>query len=84
MAYVKHRFRIVAINVFLSFNFAVVFNFNVFPFLLNKAQFLGNVPSTQLGSGTPTPSPKSECVPPKPKGGGYTHLRVRGGGSPNS
>jgi hypothetical protein len=40
MAYVWHRSRIVAINVLLSYNFAVVFNFNVFPFPPRKAQFL--------------------------------------------
>ncbi len=39
-----HRSRIVAINVFLSYNFDVVFNFNVFPFPPSKAHFLGMVP----------------------------------------
>jgi hypothetical protein len=34
----------VAIDVLLSFNFAVVFNFYVFSFPPSKAQFLGNVP----------------------------------------
>jgi hypothetical protein len=36
--------RIVAIEVCLLFNFAVVFNFNVFPFPPSKAQSLGDVP----------------------------------------
>ncbi len=40
---VWHRSRIVAIDVLLSLNFAVVFKFNVFPFLASKAQFLGIV-----------------------------------------
>ncbi len=43
MAYVWHRSRIVAIDFLLSFDFAVVFNFNVYPFPQSKAQFLGNV-----------------------------------------
>ncbi len=43
MAYIQHRSQIVAIDVLLSFDFAVVFNFNVYPFLASKAQLLGNV-----------------------------------------
>ncbi len=38
-----HRPRTVWV-FFMSFNFAVVFNFNVFPFPPSKAQFLGDVP----------------------------------------
>ncbi len=34
-----------AIEVGLLFNFAVVFNFNVFPFLPSKEQSLGDVPN---------------------------------------
>jgi hypothetical protein len=44
MSYVLHKSRIVAIDVHLSFNFAVVFDFNVFPFPSSKAQFLFDVP----------------------------------------
>jgi hypothetical protein len=35
---------------------------------------------------SPSPSPAGECAPPPPlyPGGGYTRLRVRGCGSPNS
>ncbi len=44
MAYVRHRPRIVAIDVLLSYNFGVVFNFNVFPFPPSKAHFLDKVP----------------------------------------
>jgi hypothetical protein len=42
-ANVCNRSRTVAIEVCLSFNFVVIVNFNVFPFLLSKAQFLSNV-----------------------------------------
>jgi hypothetical protein len=35
--------RTVALKVCLLFNFAVVFIFNIFPFLPSKAQSLGNV-----------------------------------------
>jgi hypothetical protein len=42
--YVRHRSRIVAIDVLLSYNFGVVVNFNVFPFPPSKAHFLGMVP----------------------------------------
>jgi hypothetical protein len=38
------RSRTVAIEGCLLFNFAVVFNFNVFPFPLRKAKSLGDVP----------------------------------------
>jgi hypothetical protein len=41
-----NRSRIVAIDVLLSINFAVVFNFHVFPFTPSKAQYSGNVPMT--------------------------------------
>ncbi len=41
---VWHRSQIIAINVLMSVNFAVAFNFNVFPFPQSKAQFLGDVP----------------------------------------
>jgi hypothetical protein len=33
VTYVRNRSQIIAINVLLSFNFAVVFNFNLFPYL---------------------------------------------------
>ncbi len=34
---------------------------------------------------SPNPTPASECaLPPGPKGGAHTRLRVRGWGSPNS
>ncbi len=44
MAYIRYRPRAVAIDVLLSFNFSVVFNFSVFPFPPSKSQFLGDVP----------------------------------------
>ncbi len=43
MAYIRYRPRTVAIDVLLSFNLAVVFTLNVFPFPPSKAQFLGDV-----------------------------------------
>jgi hypothetical protein len=42
--YIRYMSRIVAMEVCLLFNFAVVFIFNIFPFLPSKAQSLGNVP----------------------------------------
>jgi hypothetical protein len=42
--YIRFRPRTVAIDVLLSFNLAVVFNFMVFPFPPSKQQFLGDVP----------------------------------------
>jgi len=36
-------YRIVAIDILLSFDFAVLFNFNVYSFPQSKAQFLGDV-----------------------------------------
>jgi hypothetical protein len=44
VAYIRYRPRAVAIDVLLSFNFSVVFNFSVFPFPPSKSQFLGDVP----------------------------------------
>jgi hypothetical protein len=44
VAYIRYRSRTVAIEVCLLFTFAVVFNFNVFPFPSSKAQSLGDVP----------------------------------------
>ncbi len=44
VANVRKRSRTVAITVCLSFNLDVVYNFNVFPFPLSKAQSLGDVP----------------------------------------
>ncbi len=43
MAYVRHRYRIVAIDVLLDLNFAVVFIFNVFPFPPSKLKLIGDV-----------------------------------------
>ncbi len=43
MAYIWYRPQIVAIKVCLLFNFAVVFNFNVFSFPPSKAESLGDV-----------------------------------------
>ncbi len=43
MAYIRYKPRTVVINVLLSFNFAVVFNFYVFPIPPSKPQFLGDV-----------------------------------------
>jgi hypothetical protein len=43
VAYIRYRPRTVAIDVLLSFNLAVVFTLNVFPFPPSKAQFLGDV-----------------------------------------
>ncbi len=42
------------------------------------------VPSSELGLSHPPFSPASVPLPPEPKGGGHTRLRVRGWGSPNS
>jgi hypothetical protein len=44
------------------------------------------VPSSELGlsHGPPPLSPLSVPLHPGPKGGGYTRVRVRGWGSPNS
>jgi hypothetical protein len=39
VAYIRYRPRTVAIDVHLSFNFAFVFEFNVFPFPPDKAHF---------------------------------------------
>jgi hypothetical protein len=47
VAYIRYRPRTVAIDVLLSFNFAVVFNFNVFPFPPSKPQFLCDVPMSR-------------------------------------
>jgi hypothetical protein len=44
VASVRNRSRTVAIEVCLSFNLVVVFDFNVFLFPTSKAQFLSNVP----------------------------------------
>ncbi len=44
VANVRKRSRTMAITVCLSFNLDVVYNFNVFPFPLSKAQSLGDVP----------------------------------------
>jgi hypothetical protein len=44
VAYIRYRPQTVAIDRFLlSLNFAVVLNFNVFPFPSSKPQFLGHV-----------------------------------------
>jgi hypothetical protein len=43
VAYFRQRSRIKAIDVLLSFNFAVVFSFKVFPFPPSKTLFLGDV-----------------------------------------
>ncbi len=40
---VLHRSRIVAIDVLLCFNFAVIFNFNALPYLPSKEQFLSGL-----------------------------------------
>jgi hypothetical protein len=40
----RKRARTVAIDVLLSFNFAVVFNLNLFPFPPSESQFLGDDP----------------------------------------
>ncbi len=56
MTYVLHRSQIIAINDILSFNFAVVSNFNVFPFPPSKAQFLGDVPMNRRNT--------ANCLPP--------------------
>jgi hypothetical protein len=57
VANILYRPRTVAIDVLLSFNFAVVFNFNVFPFPSSKPQFLGDVPMNRLAQ---------QIVPPPP------------------
>ena len=44
VAYIQNMSRTVAMEVFLQFNFAVVFIFNIFPFPPSKAQSLDNVP----------------------------------------
>jgi hypothetical protein len=43
MANVRNRTRAVAMELCLSFNFGVVFDFNLFPVPPSKAQFIGNV-----------------------------------------
>ncbi len=43
VAYVRYRSRTLAIKVCLSFNFAVVFNYNVFPFRPRKSKLVGDV-----------------------------------------
>ncbi len=44
MAYIRYTPQTVAIDVLLFVTFAVVFNFNEFPFPPSKPQFLGDVP----------------------------------------
>ncbi len=44
-----------AIDVLLSFNFAAVFNFNLFPFLPSKPQFLGDVPMNRQNEANCSP-----------------------------
>ncbi len=48
VANVRNRSRTVAIEVCLSFNFVVIFNFNVFS--PSEAQFLSNVPMNRQNS----------------------------------
>ncbi len=55
MAYIQNRPRTVAIDVLLSFNFAVVFNFNVYPFPPSKPQFLGDVPMNRQNAANSSP-----------------------------
>ncbi len=43
MANGRNRSRTVTIEVCVSFNIAIIFDFNLFPVPLNKAQFIGNV-----------------------------------------
>jgi hypothetical protein len=51
VAYIR-RPRTVAIDVLLSFNLAVVFNLNIFPFPPSKPQFLGDVPMNRHDNAT--------------------------------
>jgi hypothetical protein len=55
VAYIQNRPRTVAIDVLLSFNFAVVFNFNVYPFPPSKPQFLGDVPMNRQNAANSSP-----------------------------
>ncbi len=43
MANIRNGSRTVAIEVCVPFNFAVVFDFNLFPVPTSKSQFIGNV-----------------------------------------
>ncbi len=43
MAYIRNRYQIVAIDVLLAFNLAVVFILMYFRFLPSKAKSIGNV-----------------------------------------
>jgi len=56
VTYVRNRSQIIAINDLMSFNFAVVFTFDVFPFPQSKAQFLGDVPMNRRNT--------ANCLPP--------------------
>ncbi len=55
MAYIRHMPLTVAIDVLLSFHFAVVFDFNAFPFPPGKAQFLGDVPMNRQNAANCSP-----------------------------
>ncbi len=58
-----HRYkpRTVAIDVLLSFNLAVVFNLNVFPFPPSKPQFLGDVPMNRQDAANVRPVINISC-----------------------
>jgi hypothetical protein len=43
VAYIRYRSRTLAIKVCLSFKFAVVFDFNEFPFVPGKSKLTGDV-----------------------------------------
>jgi len=58
VAYIRYRPRTVAIDVLLSFNLAVVFNLNVFPFPPSKPQFLGDVPMNRQDAANCSPRHK--------------------------
>jgi hypothetical protein len=56
VSYIRYRPWTVAIDVLLSFNLAVVFNLNIFPFPPSKPQFLGDVPMNKQDA--------ANCSPP--------------------
>jgi hypothetical protein len=56
VAKVYNRSRAMAIEVCLSINLVVIFNFNIFPFPPSRAQFLVNVPMNRQNA--------ANCWPP--------------------
>ncbi len=60
VAYIRYRPRTVAIDVLLSFKFAVVFIFNAFPFPSSKPQILGDVPMNKQNSANRSQSMETE------------------------